>query len=331
MKVKIKLITLLLICVLILGACANSNQTASTGSSSGPSDQGKQGKEITIGALWYSFTIPAVKIVIEGVDEEAKKLGVKVIHVDTKGDAQVMYNEAMNLLTKGVDGLIINPIDPKGATSILKKYKEKGIPVVAEALNVSEDAQQYLTSFVGPDDVEVGRVAAGIVKEALGDKGGNVVVIEGTPGSSPALDRTKGFEEGLKGSNVNILDKQASRVWTRAEALSIMQNLISKYGDKIDAVFAHNDDSALGAVKAIDQAGKTGKIKVIGYGAYAEACEAIKKGEMYGTATQPLKWEGAKDVQVIVDYLNNKPVEKWYPDKIEIITKENVDSYKPLF
>lgn len=331
MKLQIRLLMLLLISVLILGACANSNQTASTGSSNEKSSNGKQGKEITIGALWYSFTIPAVKIVMEGVDEEAKKQGVKIIHVDTKGDAQVMYNEAMNLLTKGVDGLIINPIDPKGATSILKKYHEKGIPVVAEALNVSEDAKQYLTSFVGPDDVEVGRVAAGIVKKALGDKGGNVVVIEGTPGSSPALDRTKGFEEGLSGSNVTILDKQASRVWTRAEALSIMQNLISKYGDKIDAVFAHNDDSALGAVKAINQAGKTGQIKVIGYGAYAEACEAIKKGEMFGTATQPLKWEGAKDVQVIVDYLAKKPVEKWYPDKIEVISKENVDSYTPLF
>lgn len=312
-----------------LGAFALSVPAAPAALGGNPKTQANTSHSYRIGALWFSFTIPAVQAVIRGEHEEAKRLGVQTIDLDGQGDPQIQAQQAANLLIQHVDAVIINPIDPVSIVPYVKKFYQAGIPVIAEEMNVAPSGRKYITTFVGPDDVQVGRLCAQLMKKALGPGGGNVVVIEGAAGASSTLKRLQGFQEGIKGTKIKILAMQTTN-WDRKKAMTAMQDFLTKYPD-IDGVFGEDDDVALGAIQAIKAAGRAGKIKVIGHDGSKEAVDAIKRGEMYGTVSQPLVQDGITDVKAAVAALQGKKVPAWYKDRMIMLTKRNLKGYVPPF
>ncbi|MBX5436561.1 MAG: sugar ABC transporter substrate-binding protein [Alicyclobacillaceae bacterium] len=282
-----------------------------------------------IGYLHFSYTIPQVQAIIGAADKEAKKVGITVMEEDGQGSAQKQATDALNFLVQHVNALLVEPVSPSGIVPVIKKYHDAGVPVIGVTLPVAKEGQKYLTSFVGPDNVAGGIDAAKLMKQALGKKGGTVAVIEGAPGTVTTIDRTNGFVQGLKGSNVKIVAMQASP-WDRTKAMNIMQDFLSKY-PHLNGVFAESDDMAMGAIQAIKQAGKTGQIVVIGHDGSKEAVQAIKDGTMYGTVTEPLLWEGKTAIDVAYKVLHHQPVKKWYKTPVTLLTKKNVNGYTGAF
>jgi ribose transport system substrate-binding protein len=285
-------------------------------------------KKIRVGVLWCTLAAPAVQDGAQAAKKRADELGIELISLDAQLDAQKQSDQALNLIAQKVDAIILNPVDAKSLVPAAKKIAEAKIPLIVEGMRLDESGQQYMTSFVGGDELAVGRFAGNAMVQALGPKGGKVVIVEGALGSDPQIYRTKGFEEEIgKVKSIAIIDKQSSS-WDRAKAMAVMEDFLIKYSD-IAGVWVHDDNMAMGVVEAIKAAGKTGKIKVISYNGNRDGVAAVKNGEIYATAVQPIEWEGRTDIDAAVAAVKGEMVKKWYKDSLELITKDNVGQFNP--
>lgn len=196
---------------------------------------------------------------------------------DNKQEAQI--SAVRNFINQGVDAIVIAPITVDGWDDVLTEAKDAGIPVVLEDRTVSASEDLY-ASWVGLDFEQEGRTAGEWVKENFDGKGANLVVLEGTTGSSAALDRATGFDEAIAGTDVNVLDSQTGD-FTRDGGKKVMEGYLQKYGKDINVLFAHNDDMGLGALDAIKAAGLTpGKdIQIVTIDAVKDGMTALANGE----------------------------------------------------
>ena len=196
---------------------------------------------------------------------------------DNKQEAQI--SAVRNFINQGVDAIVIAPITVDGWDDVLKEAKDAGIPVILEDRTVSASDDLY-ASWVGLDFEQEGRTAGEWVKENFDGKGANLVVLEGTTGSSAALDRATGFNEAIDGTDINVLDSQTGD-FTRDGGKKVMEGYLQKYGKDINVLFAHNDDMGLGALDAIKAAGLTpGKdIQIVTIDAVKDGMTALADGE----------------------------------------------------
>ena len=323
MKKRLTSFALLMLSLVTMVGCSASNQGAS---GSGASDSSKGG--YAIGALWSTTSIPPVQVILKTAEAEAGKVNTKIANMDAQMDPQTQATQARNLITQKVDAVFVNVIDPEGIVPSLKEFHEANIPVIIGTLPVSKQGDPYITSFVGPNNIEAGKIAGGLMVEALGGSGGKIAIIEGAPGIT-VQDRTAGFLQGLEGKGVEVLDTQTSQ-WDRSRALSIMQDFLSKYPD-LDGVFVHNDDMAMGAIQALKQAGKLSDVKVIGFGGTFEAVAAIEAGEMYGTVAEDLVWTAEKQVEVALAAIKGEQVDKLVEVPTFGLTKANLKDFTPTY
>ncbi len=160
-------------------------------------------------------------------------------------------------------------------------------------------------------------MAADFIVKALNGKG-KVVMLVGIPGTSAARDRGTGFEAQLKKyPGIQLVAKQTAN-FNRAEGLKVMENLLQAYPD-INAVFAQNDEMALGAIEAIKSAKKLGKIIVVGFDAIPDALKAVKKGEMAATIAQQPAVMGQLAIEKAVEYLKTKTI--YLPVELQLVVK----------
>ncbi|WP_394232290.1 sugar ABC transporter substrate-binding protein [Niallia oryzisoli] len=311
----------------VLSACAAPKQSSTSTAPAEKQDTGDA--DYVIGALWSATSVPPVQVIKNRLEEVAAETNGAIVNMDAQFDPQTQATQARNLLTQGVDAVFVNVIDPEGIVPSVKELEEAGIHVIIGTLPVSSAADEYITSFVGPDNIKGGNIAAELMQEALGDAGGKVAIIEGDPGIT-VTKRTEGFEKGLEGSKVKVLEKQTAAQWDRSNALAIMQNYLTKYPD-LKGVFVHNDDLAMGAIQALKQDGKLDQVTVIGFGGTFEGVDAIKAGEMYGTVTEDLVWTAEKQMEIAQKVIKGEKVEKKVDVPLGKLTKENLDSFKPTY
>jgi len=337
-----KLIALLLALVMVIGlvACGNDAPAADAPKADAPAadapaadapaaDAPAADDEIVIGWIACDFSAPSVARSREGAEAKGAELGVKVITLDSAGDVQKEADNALNLLSQGVDGIIIEPNDMVAFVPIAQQIKEAGVPLIVFCQEFEEQYQDLRICYVGCKDYDCGVFAGEEAIRCLGEEGGNVVIVNGMVGSTPQIQRGKGFRDALEGhDNIVILEEQCSP-WDRAKAVEIMEDFITRYGEDIDLVYAMDDNLAIGAVEALRSAGLSGKIPVIGYNGMSDAFELIKSGEMYSTLIQPLYWGGGVAVQAMYDYLTGKEIEPAYYDTMVNVTAENVDELEP--
>ncbi len=271
--------------------------------------------KFTIGLSLSTLNNPFFVTLRNGAMEAAKEFGVDLIVLDAQDNPAKQLNDIEDLIEKKVDLIIVNPTDSDAVVSAVESANKANIPVIT--VDRTANGGKVLL-HIASDNVAGGRMAAQIVAKALHGKG-KVVELIGIPGTSAARDRGKGFEEGLKEyPGLVIVAKQVAN-FNRAEGLTVMENIIQAHPD-IDAVFAQNDEMALGAVEALREAGLLKKVIVVGFDAIPDAVKAVKKGDMYATiAQQPFKM-GYLAVQKAVEYLSSGRI--YIPVALKLITKE---------
>lgn len=279
----------------------------------------------TFGISYCLVSAPAVKVFAQGIQAEAEELGIELVELDGNYDATTQASQMTELVAQGVDAIVLNPSDGTSLVASAKEAFEAGIPVVTGAMNIDESGFDYIETFVGPDDEDVGFVAGNTLIDCLPD-GGKVAIIEGTAGSSAQVNRTAGFERALEDSDLEVVAK-ISADYDEATAMNVMQDMLTKYPD-LAGVFCHDDTMASGAVQAMKEAAYTGEeIKVVGYGGSAAGAKLIEEGYMVASAVQPLVEEGRGCIKALVKALNGTELNSWYKDIIVPLDAKVLETY----
>ena len=246
----------------------------------------------------------------EGAEAKAKELGHDLIVLDSQDNPAKELGNVEDLLVKGVDVLLINPTDSDAVVSSVKAANRSKIPVVTldRAANGGN-----VVSHVASDNVLGGEMAGNFIVEKLGGKG-KVVELEGIPGTTAARDRGTGFNKAAAGK-LEVVAKQAAD-FDRTKGLNVMENILQAQPE-IQAVLAHNDEMALGALKAIEASGRD--IFVVGFDATDDAVAAIKEGKLAATVAQKPAEIGAIGVEVADKIVKKQAVEKNVPVALELV------------
>jgi galactofuranose transport system substrate-binding protein len=216
-----------------------------------------------------------------------------------------------SFISQGVDAIVIAPIVSDGWDDVLNEAKTAGIPVVLEDRTTSS-ADDLFASWVGDDFKKEGVTAGTWAAKEAGSTPTNMVVLEGTTGSAPAIDRATGFNSAIGSTGIKTLDSQTGN-FTRADGKTVMEGFLQKYGNTINLLFAQNDDMGLGALDAIKAAGLTpGKdIKIVTIDGTHDGLTALSTGEFnYVVECNPLL--GDKVASVVKDVIAGKKVDKAY-------------------
>ena len=246
----------------------------------------------------------------QSIRSEAKKRGVDLRFSDAQQKQENQIKALRAFLAQNVDAIILAPVVETGWEPVLKEIKRAKIPVVLvdRGINVS-DPSLYAT-LIASDFVEEGRMAAAWLGRKLGGKG-NIVELQGTPGAAPAIDRKKGFEEGLKAFPGMKIIKSQTGEFTRSKGKEVMEAFLKAEGKNINAVYAHNDDMALGAIQAVEEAGlKPGTdVILVSIDGVKAAFEAMVAGKLNCTVEcNPLLGPAAFDAVEAIKF--GKPVPK---------------------
>jgi ABC-type sugar transport system substrate-binding protein len=218
----------------------------------------------------------------KSIKDEAAARGIRLVFSDAQQKQENQIKALRSFVAQGVDVIAFSPVVETGWEPVLREIKLAGIPVVLSdrAVDVSDD--DLFATFIGSDFVEEGRQAATWLAEKTG---GRAVIVElvGTPGSAPAIDRKAGFEEVLAGHpDMKILKSQSGN-FTRAKGKEVMEAFLkAPDADQITTLYAHNDDMALGAIQAMEEAGlKPGKdILIVSIDGVRGAFEAMVEGKL---------------------------------------------------
>lgn len=202
---------------------------------------------------------------------------IEITVFDGNYDASVQQSQFETMATQGFDGAIFVPIDIEAGAAAVATAEAAGIPVVGSNTRVNSD---LLASYVGSNDVLSGYMEAMSVLEGIGGEG-NVVIIEGPIGQSAQIERREGNLKALEEfPNVEVLEMQTAN-WSRAEALDLMENWSNAYPGQIDGVIGQNDEMALGAIQAIEQAGlDVDDFAIAGIDGVTDAMLAVKDDKM---------------------------------------------------
>ena len=258
-----------------------------------------------------------------GAEDAARRLNVDltVQAAERETDVEKQMQIIENLVETGVNALAIAPSGSKEVVAAVAKANAANIPVVIVDDKVdaqaAKDAGVHWEAYVGSDNVEGGRIAGRYLTQ-LTNGNANVALLEGIPGHQTGDARLKGFKEAIQSSpGIRIVASQTAN-WERDQGFNVFQNMLQAHPD-IDAVFACNDMMALGAVEAIRAAGKTGKIRVIGFDAIDDARKAIAAGTMDGSVAQFPSEMGRIAIENAVKLIHHEPVQAETATKLEMI------------
>ncbi|HSD39147.1 MAG TPA: ABC transporter substrate-binding protein [Rhodocyclaceae bacterium] len=241
-------------------------------------------KKITLGfsqvgaeSEWRSANTVSIK-------DAAKKAGFDLKFSDAQQKQENQIKAIRSFIAQKVDVIAFSPVVESGWETVLKEAKAAKIPVVLTDRSVDVKDDSLYVSFIGSDFTEEGRKAGRWVvdkfKDATGDV--NIVELQGTVGSAPAIDRKKGFEEIIKSNAKLKVIRSQTGDFTRAKGKEVMEAFLKAEGKKINVLFAHNDDMAIGAIQAIEEAGmKPGKdIIIVSIDGVKGAFEAMIAGKL---------------------------------------------------
>lgn len=272
-------ILLLVVAVLTVPGLACNRQPASQGT-------GKPKVALVLKTLNHPFFVDMRR----GAQEAADRLGVDLLvqAAEREIDVEKQMQIVENLIQTGIKVLCITPSGSREIVTALVKAKGAGVPIIVVDTRVdataAADAGVELETFIGSDNYEGGRLAGEYAVKATGGNA-KIGVLEGIPGHETADSRNRGFKDAIAGHpGMTIVASQPAN-WERDQGFNVFQNMLQAHAD-IDTLFAASDLMALGAVEAIAAAGKTGKIRVIGFDALDDAKKAIQAGTMDATVAQ---------------------------------------------
>jgi len=300
-----KLVAILAASTLLVAAC-------STGGGGGK----------TVGLALSTLNNPFFVALRDGAQAKATELGLTLQVADGQDNLATQISQIEDFITKKVAVIIINPVDSDGIVPAVQKANDAKIPVVTVDRAASGGT---VASHTASDNVAGAKMAGEFLVKQVGS--GTVVQLEGIAGTSAARDRGQGFKEAIDAQTAVTLAASQTADFARDKGLNVMQNLLQANPD-IKGVFAQNDEMALGAVQAIEAAGKANQIVVVGFDAIADAVTAIEQGKMAATVAQQPKVMGETGVQIAKDIIDGKQVQATVPVAVTLVTKENVAQFK---
>lgn len=284
-----------------------------------PAASGEKTVALCMSHMSNAFTIE----MSDAIKKRAQELGLRLIVNDGNKDAARQVGQIESLIAQGVDGIIVEAVSVDGIQPAVNLAREYGLPFVT--VNQKATNQDRATSFVGVSHEDGGELEMQEAAKALGGKG-NVALLLGPMGSDAQIGRSAGYKKVLdKNPGMQVVFEQTAN-WDTEAALKLVENWLQT-GRQIDVVVAQNDGMALGAVKAIEDAGLQSKIKVYGLDAVPDALAAVKDGRLTGTVSQNTALQGSRSVDVMNDALNGKTVPAEVIVEQLFIDKANVDQY----
>jgi simple sugar transport system substrate-binding protein len=248
------------------------------------------------------------------IKEAAKKAGVNLKFADAQQQQQNQVKAIRSFIAQHVDVIAFSPVVETGWETVLREAKNAKIPVILTDRAVKVSDPSLYVSFIGSDFVEEGRRAGRWLLDydkKIGGKPLNIVELQGTTGAAPAIDRKTGFAEVIAANPKLKIIRSQTGDFTRAKGKEVMEAFLKSEGKNINVLYAHNDDMAIGAIQAIEEAGlKPGKdIIVISIDGVKGAFEAMKAGKLNVTVEcNPLL--GPTLIQTAQDVVAGKPVPK---------------------
>ena len=259
-----------------------------------------------------------------GADAAAAKYGVTVDTQAAKDESSLteQLNIAQTMLSGSYDALLISPESDSNLGPAIEQAHAKGMPVI----DIDDARAPGVTTYIGTDQVQIGTKAAQYIASRL-PQGGEVAQIEGQSGSPNARARIKGFNEGIAANGKLKLVASQPGNWDRLTALDAAANIMRGHPD-LKAFYANNDTMALGVVEAVRNAGKLGKIVVIGTDGIGAAKTAIADGSLDATVAEFAGQEGQLGVEMAIRALEGQKLPPWILSQQAVITKDNVSKYQ---
>ena len=226
--------------------------------------------------------------------------------------------------SQGVNGIVLAPLDSKALVRPVEEAKKAGIPTVIMDSGLETD---QIVSFAATDNRKGGQLAADRLGQILGGKG-KVLMLRYLEGSASTNDREEGFLEEIKAKfpNIELISTDQYAGATRDSAKRTAENLLQRYGDQVNGIFASNEPATTGMLLALQDINKAGKVVFVGFDSSPQFVDAMKVGQMQGIVVQNPFAIGELGVKTMVDSLLGKPVEKRIDTGVMMITPENMNS-----
>lgn len=279
----------------------------------------------TIGFSQDTMDHPWRAFMVTSAEEQAKKypdLIESFVFTDAQGTNEKQIADVEDLISRGVDLIMMSPREAQALVPAVEAIKAAGIPlVVLDREIVGED----YNVFIGGNNLQIGEVLGKYAVEKLGAEW-SFLEIEGVPGATPTIQRHEGFASAITGNEGIVrLDAQPAN-YDLAPAIPIVEDWLTRYRGKFQAIYAHNDPMILGAINVLKEAGyKPGEVFLIGVDGQREAFEAIKDGWLQATAIYATG--GAVGLDMAVRVLKGEPTPKRIITETPLITPENVDDF----
>lgn len=313
MKTIRKYLSIVLVALFAFTACSlegedNNTSTENKTESKETADKKTDGN-MKIGVSLSTLNNPFFVSIREGIEEGAGDDAETVIS-DAQNDSSTQSNQVEDLITQGVDLIIINPVDSTAIAPSVEKANEANIPVIC--VDRGTDSGE-IVSFIASNNIEGGKLAGEFILDKVGENA-EVIQLEGIPGASSTRERGEGFKEATDGK-INLVASQTAN-FDRAEGLTVMENLLQAHPD-VKAVFCQNDEMALGASEAIKASGKD--IVVVGFDGNDDAISAVEDGSISATVAQQPKEMGKLAIETAIKYLKGEQVEEQVDSPLELV------------
>ena len=248
----------------------------------------------------------------EGAEKQAKALNYDLVVLDSQNDPAKELANVEDVSVRGVKVLLINPTDSDAVGNAIAVANQKKLPVIT--LDRAANKGQVI-AHIAPDNAAGGEMAGNYIAEKLG-KGAKIIQLEGLAGTSAARERGAGFAKAAQAHDFKILASQPAD-FDRSKGLNVMENLLTAQPE-VQAVFAQNDEMALGALRAIQAAGKKDLV-LVGFDGTDDGVKAVKGGKMAATIAQQPDKIGEIGVQTAAKVLKGETVEAAIPVELKII------------
>jgi ribose transport system substrate-binding protein len=317
-----RLVALFAALMLAVTACGGDDGNGD-GADTTDGDQAEESGDVTIGLAISTLQNPFFVSLRDGAQEAADEAGVGLSISDAQDDAQQQADDIQDFITQGVDVIVVNPVDSAAIVPSIEAANDADIPVIT--VDRGADGGEVL-SHIASDNVLGGQLAGEYLFEQIGGEG-TVAQLEGVPGASATNDRGEGFQNALDGADGVELASSQTANFNREEGYSVGQNLFQANAD-LAGLFAQNDEMALGALEAAEEAGLDDLV-VVGFDATDDAIAAVRDGRLAATVAQQPSEMGRMGIEAAVAAANGEEVDAEQPVDVTVVTADNVDEVFP--
>lgn len=336
MSIK-KLFALVLVLAMsftLLAGCAQSATTAAPAATTAAGETTTAapavGEKKVVGVMIADMSAQFQAYIMDGMKRQAEQYpDYNFVFVDGKFDSATQMNQAENFISQGVDALIYIPGDAEASVNLVNKVVEANIPIIGCNTKVKE--MDKLTTYAGSDTVESGRILMEGIAQVMGGKG-DLIELQGFYGHEPQIERHNGILEAIANYPDMKIIKEDSGEWSRDKGMQKMENILqSDLAGKFQGVVCHNDEMAIGAMKALDAAGMLDGMVVAGIDATPEALKYLKEGKLALTVFQDALGQGSMAIDLAVKVIKGEQVEKEVMVPYVLIMPEEADKYLAIY